>query len=349
MIVPAAEMPRKYRPAFTLVELLVVIAIIGILVALLLPAVQAAREAARRSQCVSQIRQLGLASLNYEDSKKHFPPSLEGAAFSYIATILPFMEDQSLHDLIDFSVRWSDPVNEGVRNTALPFARCPSQESVQPTKIYELGLSDVYTIDETNLRAHYYAVNGAKLDDTRTTCRDSEVPLEVTSCGVQFTKRGGHAVNGIMYPLSKVRQGQITDGTSKTFLIAECSWTFTECAGTGEACPAPWYAGSLSWGQEADTPEELQWYMLKTGDGFWAENQSHIVWGAEQATSDSGFATLHGLESVRHNGVSFGSNHPGGFHVCQADGSARLVSKNTDVMVLKYFASRHDGVPTNLD
>lgn len=336
------------RRAFTLVELLVVIAIIGILVALLLPAIQAAREAARRSQCANQIRQLGLACLNYEESEKDFPPSVQGAAFSYIAAILPYIEDESLHDLIDFSVRWSDPANELMRNTPLPFVRCPSQSSVEPTKIFPPGLTTTFEIQDTNMRADYWAVNGAKADgeDTRTTCIDSKVPFEVTSCGIQFANRGGHATNGIMYPLSKVRQGQITDGTSKTMLIAECSWIFTDGENGGTACPAPWYAGSLSFGGTADTPEKLQGYMEKTGDGFWAENQAQIVWGIEETTTDEAFAESHGLQYTRHhNDLSFGSSHPGGFQVCLADGSARLVGKDIDKTVLKYYACRHDGIP----
>ena len=113
--------PLRLRPAaalgFTLVELLVVIAIIGILVALLLPAVQAAREAARRTQCQNNLKQLGLAALNHEGTHKHLPPGRMGCdgaanlncspgewsrAASGFLPMLPFLEEPALYDSIDF-------------------------------------------------------------------------------------------------------------------------------------------------------------------------------------------------------------------------------------------------------
>src|SRR5271154_1220093 len=119
MMKPLRSNLQMKRRAFTLVELLVVIAIIGLLMALLLPAVQAAREAARRSQCLNSIRQLGLACLNYESAKKHYPSALYdengsqyAGPYGYIAIVTPYMEDQALHDLIDFSVRWDFPPND---------------------------------------------------------------------------------------------------------------------------------------------------------------------------------------------------------------------------------------------
>src|SRR5215467_7635816 len=107
--------PRARR-AFTLVELLVVIAIIGILVALLLPAVQAAREAARRADCMNRIKQIGLATLMYHDSKRVFPSAVEVRKpdkdngkkdyWSYLVVVLPYMEQKGLIDGIDLFRYW---------------------------------------------------------------------------------------------------------------------------------------------------------------------------------------------------------------------------------------------------
>ena len=108
---------RRCHAGFTLVELLVVIAIIAMLVTLLLPAVQAAREAARRSQCTNQLKQIALAILNYEAQKTNFPiciahyqevEGVDGTGLSWMADMLPFIEEQALYDSIDFTGRVSE-------------------------------------------------------------------------------------------------------------------------------------------------------------------------------------------------------------------------------------------------
>ena len=145
----------RRRRGFTLVELLVVIAIIGILVALLLPAVQAAREAARRTQCLNRLKQISLACLNHHDSKGYFPSAakcdLEPGAtalnptytcWSYLAQILSFMEEQSFRDALDMRYHWQRDTSDGAQyprnrtllyNTPVPQFRCPTQPDVEVT------------------------------------------------------------------------------------------------------------------------------------------------------------------------------------------------------------------------
>jgi prepilin-type N-terminal cleavage/methylation domain-containing protein len=156
---------RLYRKArgFTLVELLVVIAIIGILVALLLPAVQAAREAARRAQCINHLKQLTLATLNYHDTHKQLPrlytwikpqPPAEGEPdHGLFIHILPFMEYQPTYDAYDFAFKWSNLRNKASRHTNIPDFICPSAPPVGERSV-ESALRDIqgaYTD---------YAVNG---------------------------------------------------------------------------------------------------------------------------------------------------------------------------------------------
>ncbi len=121
---------RRDLRGFTLVELLVVIAIIGILVGLLLPAVQAAREAARRISCSNNLKQIGLATLNYESSTRRLPPSLcidlttGGGAWSAHGRIMPYLEQGNFYDQIDLSIGWSQqPV---VSRFRVPVYFCPS-------------------------------------------------------------------------------------------------------------------------------------------------------------------------------------------------------------------------------
>jgi len=125
---------HKPRPGFTLVELLVVIAIIGILIALLLPAVQAAREAARRIQCGNNFKQVGLALHNYHSTFKCFAPGMlfvrtSHAAFGWGAYILPYVEQQAVHDLIQFDTATSYFADDGTREggaTSITAYLCPS-------------------------------------------------------------------------------------------------------------------------------------------------------------------------------------------------------------------------------
>ena len=123
----------RFRPGFTLVELLVVIAIIGVLVALLLPAVQAAREAARRSHCLNNVKQLTLGCHNFADARKGFPTSANPAGASFIAQILPFIEENTIYEMIDTEYIAQDvdtpqyPRNVEGWSRQLPVTRCPSQ------------------------------------------------------------------------------------------------------------------------------------------------------------------------------------------------------------------------------
>src|SRR6187402_1298993 len=129
------SLARRTRPGFTLVELLVVIAIIGILVALLLPAVQAAREAGRRASCLNNLKQFMLAAQLHHDAKNALPPSKSaGTDFSTHAFLLPFMEATNAQNLINFSIDADDPGNATAMATHIGIFNCPSdpQSTVPP-------------------------------------------------------------------------------------------------------------------------------------------------------------------------------------------------------------------------
>ncbi|MDP6720542.1 MAG: DUF1559 domain-containing protein [Pirellulaceae bacterium] len=222
----------KSRKAFTLVELLVVIAIIGILVALLLPAVQAAREAARRMSCSNNMKQIGLALHNYHDTHKRFPmgwigleantnrPLAEGQpGWAWGSYSLPYLEQENVSDnLIQFTRPLLDPVNQAARETYLPVFRCPSDTPAE--KRFVLGQEGSPATPLVSLAAaSYIGVFGTfELED----CEG--LPLGAECRG-----------DGIFYHLSSVRFADILDGTTNTFAVGERSAQYGFSTWTGVA------------------------------------------------------------------------------------------------------------------
>jgi type II secretory pathway pseudopilin PulG len=331
-----------------LVELLVVIAIIGILVALLLPAIQAAREAARRAQCMSQIRQLGIAAHNYHDSKGHLPhhgsekippataanPTPAANGLSSQAQLLPYMEDQALINLVDQTKHWRDQ-STAVQNTPIPAFKCPSQNPTEWTAGY--GGTDLDGDKQT--RCHYFAIFGAR-PDTCPGARPLPAPQDsyaenMLRCTAFESGRpdegGGMTANGALYLDSDLPFKRITDGLSHTFLYGECSWD----AGINFG----WLAANENRG------------MVSQGD--WIYNGRNIAYTVNTFTLP--FAEQW---SLQHNGtvyanymnVSMGSKHPGGCLFVMCDDSVSFVSDATDLVTLKALASRASGevIPSEL-
>ena len=264
---------RSPLAGFTLVELLVVIAIIGILVALLLPAIQAAREAARRNDCANRIRQIGIACHNYHDAKGQLPPHGDyPTALSSQARILPFMENKNVHDLVDQTTHWRDQKNSVAVLTPLPMYRCPSQQSLRmdghgpPDLVHRPGTL------ESDLRCHYMGIMGARPGPADPSIDGSgDCPVSSSGGGggrggrgggssssyewpestyYQYScaltggdsNSGGVATNGTIFPRSDVQLGKITDGTSNTMMYGECSWVI--------GSQYPWIVGAVTWGNQ---------------------------------------------------------------------------------------------------
>jgi len=115
----------RRRSGFTLIELLVVVAIIGVLISLLLPAVQKVREAANRTSCLNNLKQIGLAAHNYHDTFRRLPAGQTDTRFSALSKLLPFMEQDNLYKMIDFNAVDFDPVNQPAISVPISMFRCP--------------------------------------------------------------------------------------------------------------------------------------------------------------------------------------------------------------------------------
>ncbi|MBI2480802.1 MAG: DUF1559 domain-containing protein [Planctomycetia bacterium] len=207
---------RERRAGFTLVELLVVIAIIGILVALLLPAVQAAREAARRMSCSNNMKQVGLALHNYHDTFKVFPPhSLDALPkrnrLAWTVHLLPFIENQPLYDKFDFSVLYNVGSNNILGMTAVPVFHCPSNKS----KTSSLANGGESIGGVATFTTNYYGVMGPKGTNAQT---NTAYPWS------NVGPHGGFANSGFFKQNTSTSFAYITDGTSRAFAVGEISW-----------------------------------------------------------------------------------------------------------------------------
>lgn len=346
----AKRVPRAHG-GFTLVELLVVIAIIGVLVGLLLPAVQAARAAARRAQCISQIKQIGLAALNYESARGHFPSGQDtdgnvdidissgsftgfnGRCSNRIGTpwaiaILPYIEQSSLYDQFDFDQPIpflyngcgevsgnpaANQVNVPLMKTPLGVFQCPSDFLAAPGTLY----------------SSYNACTGG--GDFTLANHDPVFAYSAKS----FTGNPNYLIftNGIFGYDTETKFGQIEDGASNTILVGENRLHFQ--MGSHGGGDAEQYTG---WSSSWDTTSGFA--IAHTGSAASRPINFTQVTGNEPIR---GSATVPWY-SPGERATQFSSHHPGGAHLCYGDGSARFVSEDIDDLAYWSLGRMADGV-----
>jgi len=295
------------RHGFTLVELLVSIAIIGILIALLLPAVQAAREAARRTACANNLKNLGLASQNYHDNQGTFPPGAVGPltpAFPQFAGLtshglgtflLPYLEQQPLASQYRWDVSWSDPPNQPVVNVQLKIWQCPS---AQANRIMDGSLTTVMP-------------PGGNPFDGTAACGDyagmGSIDRVLEQSGLIDPSGGPRDPRGYLegvFPVNAARRlADILDGSSQTVMIAECAGR-----------PQLWRRGG---------PVPNTWL---TG-GPWASRNLFFGRGATQ----DGKAFYGSCAVNCTNDREVFSFHPSGAYAVFADGSVHFLKANLDI------------------
>jgi len=318
-------MKRNKRAGFTLVELLVVIAVIGVLVALLLPAVQMAREAARRTECSNKMKQLALALHNYESAHVSFPPSRLGNESviynnaaggksvygSWTTMILPFIEQENLASSYNFNQPWSSQANRAEISLPLESYLCPSAPgSNRQDPVWAPG---AYAGD-------YGSIN--------------EVKKKVYTDVLGVSDPGSTARAGALAKNVKNSLRDITDGTSNTFLIGEAAGQ-PDCYLSSGLMTAAQFA--------AYSDDKVQ----SSGGRFVA------VDGTGWADPDCGFsingATADGLDKygpAMVNAINISevfSFHPGGANMAMADGSVRFVSETIRTGTFVQLATRSGG------
>ena len=327
---PPAPLPHgergertKYARGFTLVELLVVIAIIGILIALLLPAVQSAREAARRVQCNNNMKQLGLALHNYHDAHKTFPPCQmfpPGASPStsnqygpnWVICILPFMEQETLYDSFDLKKPISDAANRQQRGVDLSMMKCPSDHYVDQTKFASPN-------DGDNWARSNYGSNGSMGAFTT-----ANAWLERAAAGRNEPLWMNRYTRGVMGMNNSVRIKDITDGTTSTFLLLELRAGIVEIDRRGV-----WAMG---------TPGASSLWMHGTDDGVGPNNCSL---SGDNISTCTEIWTAVGQPMLEREcmGCDLGNNstqgvarsaHSGGIFVTMGDGSVRFIGDFID-------------------
>lgn len=305
---------------FTLVELLVVIAIIGILIGLLLPAVQAAREAARRIHCSNNLKQMGLALLNYESAYRTFPPASISPNTSasagppmrhgWVAMTLAFIEQENVQNVYDFRVHWYAPNNASVIQVPLSVYHCPSAEFGRTA----FSRSSAYG-ERTAAAWDYCSVN-------------------VASSVAGYTGTGNaNRRKGVMNDRDGSKIANITDGTSNTLMVSECAnrpqlWTRMGLRKDIIAQTSNFPAGIVGPGE--------------TTGGVWAEHQKAVSIGG--ASNDGSITSGGGPCAINcTNDWEIYAMHPGVANGLRADGSVTSFAETLDIQTLAALCSREGG------
>jgi len=321
---------NRNRHGFTLVELLVVIAIIGILIALLLPAVQAAREAARRLQCSNNFKQVGLALHNYHSANRCFPPgtthheSTNYEGFGWGLRLLPYLEEENVFDRIDFGddgYCGSAPSNGQVVDGVVVSAyTCPS--SPCPPLVPNWN---------SRFQMHAGTVVGiaGAIPDVGGNRTDPE----------SYAPTDRHAWNGVLFAHSSVRIGHITDGTTNVVVVGETSdWGHHpsnpsakyDCRGM---FPHGYMIGADRQKPDVPAPDPR---VFTTTVIHTRPLGSKFCEGGRYANASSGGTNYD-------NNIPIQSAHPGGAHLLFCDGSVHFLTESIDFTLFKLLAIRDSG------
>lgn len=342
---------RRKKHGFTLVELLVVIAIIGILIALLLPAVQAAREAARRSQCSNNLKNIILAMHNYHDTYKKLPAAAWGGNYpgvmnsgwgpSWWAATMPFMEQTAGADKLTWRGVHPGWAYHGYpagnanalvfHNIRIPYMVCPSNPMDATGNVGAGGAANERIHNKPSYVGIAGATNGngfvnSPVDD-RPCCR----------CCASVTTGGIISGGGTLTPNDWFKFAALTDGTSNTMVVSECSNYIWDAAGANKNTQVN---ANHGWLMGVPTRERIK----DSGSNYWRLYNSTTL----RYPINSVKIGLPGVGNNDGQNNGLYSAHPGGVQTALGDGSVRFVNETVDMFTLRLLCTRHDGRPATL-
>ena len=310
------------RGAFTLVELLVVIAIIGILVGMLLPAVQSVREAARKTSCLNNLRQIGLALLSYEAAFEQFPPSFEiepgtvltgnNGSWSIHGRLLPFLEQTNARKLVDLNLAWDAQINTGVPTLRIPVFQCPSE------------INDTVRLDSSGKPKVYPQNYGFNM-----------------GTWLVYDPVSGRRGDGPFYVNSKTPISNVKDGTSNSLCAAEVKAFTSYIRNTSDPGSEPPTNPNAFNGMAGQLKLGIGLHS-NTGHTEWPDGRVHhsgittafspntfVAYENGGRTYDIDFNSVQEgkrIDQRTYAAITSRSYHSGSVNVCLLDGSAHSVS-----------------------